>query len=83
MVVTVMKTTYRKRKPRIVHYRDFKYFWNDSSKKSLQNVISQNSGVGCDENYESFAGFCNNILDNHIPLKKKYMRPNHSHFMQK
>ena len=70
MVVTVMETTYRKLEPRIVYYRDFKYFCNNSFKESLQKAISQNLGVGCDEIYESFASSCNKILDNHTPLKK-------------
>ena len=59
MVVTVMKKTYRKRDPGIVHYRDFKYFCNNSFKESLQKATSQNLGVGCDEIYESFAASCN------------------------
>ena len=51
--------------------------------KSLQKAISQNLGDGCDEIYESFAASCNKILDNHAPLKKKYVRGNHSPFMNK
>ena len=65
MVVTVMKTTYRKLEPRIVNYRDFKYFGNNSFRESLQKAISQNLGVGCDEIYESFVVSCNKILGNH------------------
>ena len=83
MVVTAMKTTYRKLEPRIVYYRDFKHFCNNSFKESLQKAISQNLGVGCDEIYESFASSCNTTLDNHVPLKKKYVRGNHSPFMNK
>ena len=83
VVVTVMKTTYRKLEPRTVHYRDFKYLCNNSFKESLQKAISQNLGVGCDEIYESFAASCSKILDNHAPLKKKYVRGNHSPFMNK
>ena len=83
MVVTVMKTTYRKLEPRIVYYRDFKYFCNNSFKESLQKAISQNVGVGCDEIYESFAVTSNKILDNHAPLEKKYVRGNHSSFINK
>ena len=49
MVVTVMKTTYRELEPRIIHYRDFKYFCNNIFIESLQKAISQNSGVGSDE----------------------------------
>ena len=78
-----METTYRKRDSRIVYYRDFKYFCNNSFKESLQKAISQNLGVGCDEIQESFASSCNKILDNHAPLKKKYVRGNRSPFMNK
>ena len=78
-----MKTTYRKFEPRIVYYRDLKYFCKNSFKQSLQKAISQNLGDGCDESYESFASSCNKILDNHAPLKRKYARGNHSPFMSK
>ena len=83
MVVTIMKTTYRKLEPRIIYYRDFKYFCNNSFNESLQKAISQNLGVECDEIYESFAASCNKILENRAPLKKKYVRGNHSPFMNK
>ena len=83
MVVTVMKTSYRKREPRIVHYCDFKYFCNNSFKESLQRAISQNLGVRCDEIYKSFSVSCSKTLDIHAPLKKKYVRDNHSPFMNK
>ena len=58
-------------------------FCNNSFKISLQKVISQNLQVGCDAIYESFASSCNKILDNHAPLKKKYVRGNHLPFMNK
>ena len=54
MVVTVMKTTCRKLEPRIVYYRDFKYFCNNSFKESLQKAIWQNLEVGCDEIYKFY-----------------------------
>ena len=46
-------------------------------------AISQNLGVTCDEIYESFAASCNKILDNHVPLKKKYVTSNHLPFINK
>ena len=82
-VVKVMKTTYRKLEPRIVYYRDFKYFCSNSFKESLQKAISQNIGVGCDKIYKSFGSSCNKVLDNHAPLKRKYVRGNHLPFMNK
>ena len=78
-----MKKTFIKLEPRIVHYCDFKYFCNNSFKESLQEAVSQNLGVECDEIYEGFAAFCNKVLNNHVPLKKKYVRGNHSPFMNK
>ena len=42
-----------------------------------------NLGVRYHEIYESFASSSNKILDNHAPLKKKYVRSNHSPFMKK
>ena len=50
-----MKTAYRKLEPKIVYYRDVKYFCNNSFSESLQKAIWQNLGVGCDEIDESFA----------------------------
>ena len=66
----------------IVHYRDYKYFCNDSFTELLQIAISQNSGTGYNI-YERFAASCNKILDNHSPLKKKYVRGTHLPFMNK
>ena len=83
VVVTVMKTTYSKLEPRIVHYRDFKYLCNCSFKESLQKTISQNWGVGCDEIYECFAASSSKTLDNNVHLKKEYVRGNHSSFINK
>ena len=39
MVLTVMKTTYRKPVPRIEHYRDFKYFCHDHFKESDKKLF--------------------------------------------
>ena len=83
MIVTVMKTTYRKLEPRTVHYCDFKFFCINSFKELFKKSITRNSGVGRDKIYESFATSCNKILDNHAPLNKKYVRANLLLFMNK
>ena len=41
IAVAVMKTTYRKLKSRTVHYRDIKYFCNNSFKESLQKSVTK------------------------------------------
>ena len=42
MVTAVTKTTFRKLEPKVIKYRDNKHFCNDSFRKSLQNIFSQN-----------------------------------------
>ena len=34
MVATVMKRTYRKIEPKVIKYRDYKYFFNDTFRES-------------------------------------------------
>ena len=40
MTVTVMKTTYEKLKPRIVNYKDYKNFCNDTFRQILLKKLS-------------------------------------------
>ena len=51
MVVSVIKTTFQKLKPRIVQYRDYTQFSNDNFKKeiletlSLENINTKSNGL--------------------------------------
>ena len=78
MVTTVMKTTFRKMKSKVMKYRDCKYFCNDIFRESLRNVFSQNLKNNCDDHYNNFAISCKNVLDKNLSWKKRYMRGNHS-----
>ena len=40
MVVSVIKTTFQKLKPRIVQYRDYTQFSNDNFKKEISETLS-------------------------------------------
>ena len=40
MVVSVIKTTFQKLKPRIVQYRDYTQFSNDNFKKEILETLS-------------------------------------------
>ena len=48
MVVTVMKISYGKSRPKIIHYRNYKNFSNDIFRDSLQKIFPQNLGSSCD-----------------------------------
>ena len=83
MVVTVMKTSYRKSQPKMIRHRNYKNFSNDIFGDSLQKIFPPNLGNSCDQDVDDFLISCNKILDQYAPRKKKYVRGNHSPFMNK
>ena len=83
MVVTVMKTSYRKTQPKIILTVTVKNFSNDIFKDSLQKIFPQNLVNTCDKDADDFLLSWNKVLDQHAPCKKRYVRGNHSPFMNK
>ena len=58
MTVTFMKTTYEKLKPRIVNYRDYKNFCNDTFRQILLEKLStENINTNCSD-FEKFLQIC-------------------------
>ena len=68
LIVTVMKTTYKKSQPKIITYRSYKYFNNDSFREALLQI--ECNGNNCDENFKDFTSSCNIILNEQAPRKK-------------
>ena len=81
LVVTVIKTTYKKSQPKIINYCSYKYFNNGSFREELIQIEA--NGNNCDESFKNFNSSCNVILYKHAPQKKKYARGNQSPFMNK
>ena len=75
-----MEATLRKIEPKLIKYRDSKFFCNDTFREFLQNVFSQNLKSNCDDRYNNFAISCKNVLDKIVPWKMKCVRGNHSPF---
>ena len=68
MPVTVMKTTFKKFRPRIIHYRDYKSFQNDRYRDELtpklSNIVSEkNNNIRLNE----FLSICMDTLDHYAP----------------
>ena len=76
-----MKTTYKKSQPKIINYRSYKYFNNESFREDLIQIEA--NGNSCDESFKNFISSCNVILNKYAPQKKKYVRGNQSPFMNK
>ena len=75
MNATVMKMYYTKQKPSIVHYRNFKNFCNGSFIKDTELFLPK---LGNQQNvsFKILNESVNITLDNHAPLKKRYVKAN-------
>ena len=77
-----MKTTFKKFQPRIIHYRDYKYFQNNRYRDELtklSNIFSENNNIRLTE----FLSICKDTLDQYAPGKQRYTRGNQLSFMSK
>ena len=83
MVVTVMKTSYRKSQPKMIHCLNYKtlvtIFSGIRYRKSSHKIWE----TPVDQDVDDFLISCNKILDQYAPRKKKYVRGNHLLFMNK
>ena len=68
LVVTVMKTTYKKSQPKIINYRSYKYFNNESFRKESKQIEA--NGNNCDKSFKNFTSSYNVILNKYAPQKK-------------
>ena len=79
MVITVLKTTFEKAKPKEIFYRNYKNFDSDNFKLELQNALNCNRVT----NYSLFENVFVDVLNKHAPIKKKTVRANHAPYMTK
>ena len=80
LTITVMKAFFPKQAPVIISYRDYKHY--DES-LFCNELIKELNDTNCSINYNIFEKTCVRVLNQHAPLKKKYIRANNSHFMNK
>ena len=79
MVVTVLKTTFKKAKPKEILYRDYKNFDGNSFKLELHNALDS-KGI---TNYSHFENVFVDVLNKHAHIKKKTVRANNAPYMTK
>ena len=77
MTVTVLKTSYKKCKPQIISYRDYKHFSNESFRCGLIPLL-RNERLSNKMSNDNFVEIVDNM---HLPLKHKYVRANDCPFM--
>ena len=79
MVVTALKSSFKKAKPTEIFYRDYKTFSPIKFKSELKCKLEERE-VSI---YEVFEKIFLEVLDKHAPVKKKSIRANHAPYMTK
>ena len=77
LTTTEFKTSFQKREPKIVKYRDYKNFDNNKFRSEI---------LKCNFNYTDLRTFKEtvfNIFSKYAPIKRKYVRANEAPFMTK
>ena len=72
MIVTVMKTPFRKIEPRVINDRNYKSFFNEGFRESLLEKVKGKLLENSDESFSNFINTFNNVLDKQLP-QKRYM----------
>ena len=80
MVVTVLKNTFSKMKPKEIIYRSYTNFDKEIFKSDLRDNLENNSNSS---DYLDFENIFLRTLELYAPLKKKILRANHAEYMTK
>ena len=83
MSLTATKVFYKKQRPKIARYRNYRNFDNELSINEVKNSIEQDYCQNQPLEFGSFKKKVDNILQKHAPLKKRYVRANQAPFIDK
>ena len=81
LTLTVMKTSFKKKPPKIVSNRGYKNYYHDNFRRDLEYTLPREK-LSCISNDE-FVNTFMVIFEKHAPIKRKYVRLNHAPFMTK
>ena len=81
LVVSVLKSYFKKEDPKVIYYRDYKYFDNEMFSNELENELKKIRSLTL--NYDIFKNVCMDVINKHAPLKRKYIRENHAKYMDR
>ena len=83
MIVTALKIYFQKREAKVINYRDYRNFSNEEFRQQVLKDILKATQNGNIVSYESFLSIFQQALNSRAPKKQKYVRPNHSPFINK
>ena len=76
LTLTVLKTFHVKHKPKIIPYRDFSHFENQSFRADLLQVLSLKNVLPGE--FEKSKYISSKVLNIHAPIKEKHVKCNQS-----
>ena len=77
LVLTVLKITFSKNKPRELVYTNYKYFNSHNFNDEFKFHFSNENIDSCSKFNQTFL----DVLNKHTPLKKKRLRANHASYV--
>ena len=83
MTMTVIRKTFKEMRPRVINYRSYRDFSNETFRVSLMNNLSNEVFVNNDDGLEKFCKITMDTVNSFAPIKKKYARGNQMPFMTK
>ena len=81
LVVTVLKTFYKKQRPKMIHYRNYKNFENGNFREVLKKELLKFDITNAP--LSKFNDTVVSVLDKHAPKQLKCIRSNNCNFMTK
>ena len=78
MTLAIMKVHFVKQSPKVIHYRDYKYFSNDTFRS---DITQEAHSLYNDTN--NTQKILLNIFNKHAPIKKRHVRANQAPFMNR
>ena len=79
LIVTLFKSEISQQGPNIISYRNYKRFDIQTFERVISKKIEENTSM----DFEALKRTIVDTLDKQAPLKKKYLRANHSNFVAK
>ena len=83
MSLSIMKIFYKKQRPNIIRYRNYRNFNNECFINDVQSSILREYSQNETLEYELFKRKVDYVLEKHAPIKKRYVRANQAPFIDK
>ena len=80
-ICTFFKSCFERLKPKIVYYRNHKKFNEANCLNDVKNCDFRLKTDDPNENYDFLTNTFINVVNKHVPLKKKFIRGNEDPFM--